>query len=269
MRSKESPRTRVLVIGGWGRCGSTLLDMLLGEIDGFVSAGEVRELWLRGCVEDRPCGCGDARSAAARSGPRSARRPTAAGTSSTWSASCAHGTAGTVRGTPRLLASPTGVPGARPAADGTPCATGAIHVDDVALYTDTLARLITAIGTVRGRRGGRRLLRSSPRTRSSWRSSPTGRPVASSTWCATARGVAFSNQQARRQARSPPARPTLLPALRRAPLGAPLRLCTTPSTAPSPHRFGRRLVAACATRTWSADPQGSPGRLRPRRREPA
>src|SRR5690349_9977109 len=48
----------VLAIGGWGRCGGTLLDMLLGEIDGFVSAGEVREIWLRGCVENRPCGCG-------------------------------------------------------------------------------------------------------------------------------------------------------------------------------------------------------------------
>jgi hypothetical protein len=52
-------RTRVLVIGGWGRCGSTLLDMMLGQIEGFVSAGEVRELWLRGCVENRPCGCGE------------------------------------------------------------------------------------------------------------------------------------------------------------------------------------------------------------------
>jgi hypothetical protein len=52
-------RTRVLVIGGWGRCGSTLLDMMLGQVDGFVSAGEVRELWLRGCVENRPCGCGE------------------------------------------------------------------------------------------------------------------------------------------------------------------------------------------------------------------
>jgi hypothetical protein len=51
--------TRVLVIGGWGRCGSTLLDMLLGQLEGFVSAGEVRELWLHGLVEDRPCGCGE------------------------------------------------------------------------------------------------------------------------------------------------------------------------------------------------------------------
>ncbi|HYU86708.1 MAG TPA: sulfotransferase [Kribbellaceae bacterium] len=50
--------SKVLVIGGWGRCGSTLLDMMLGQLPGFVSAGEIRELWLRGRVEDRPCGCG-------------------------------------------------------------------------------------------------------------------------------------------------------------------------------------------------------------------
>jgi Sulfotransferase family len=57
--SARSPG-RVLLIGGWGRCGSTLLDMLLGQVPGVVSAGEVRELWLRGCVENRPCGCGAA-----------------------------------------------------------------------------------------------------------------------------------------------------------------------------------------------------------------
>ncbi len=58
MTAEARASTRVLVVGGWGRCGSTLLDMLLGQMEGFVSAGEVRELWLRGCVEDRPCGCG-------------------------------------------------------------------------------------------------------------------------------------------------------------------------------------------------------------------
>ena len=46
------------MIGGWGRCGSTLVDMMLGQLPGFVSAGEVRELWLRGILENRPCGCG-------------------------------------------------------------------------------------------------------------------------------------------------------------------------------------------------------------------
>ena len=58
MGKQQPGSTRVLVVGGWGRCGSTMLDMMLGAIDGFVSAGELRELWLRGCVEDRPCGCG-------------------------------------------------------------------------------------------------------------------------------------------------------------------------------------------------------------------
>ena len=58
MSEGRDEQVPVLAIGGWGRCGSTLLDMLLGEIDGFVSAGEIREIWLRGCVENRPCGCG-------------------------------------------------------------------------------------------------------------------------------------------------------------------------------------------------------------------
>jgi hypothetical protein len=58
MPVRADDQVTVLAIGGWGRCGSTLLDMLLGEVEGFVSAGEVREIWLRGCVENRPCGCG-------------------------------------------------------------------------------------------------------------------------------------------------------------------------------------------------------------------
>jgi hypothetical protein len=36
----------------------TLLDMMLGQVSNVVSAGELREIWLRGCVENRPCGCG-------------------------------------------------------------------------------------------------------------------------------------------------------------------------------------------------------------------
>jgi Sulfotransferase family len=40
------------------RSGSTLLDMLLGSVDGFFSAGELRELWERGIMEQRLCGCG-------------------------------------------------------------------------------------------------------------------------------------------------------------------------------------------------------------------
>jgi Sulfotransferase family len=59
-QSHQGQPGRVLLISGWGRCGSTLLEMLLGQVPGLVSAGEVREIWLRGCVENRPCGCGKA-----------------------------------------------------------------------------------------------------------------------------------------------------------------------------------------------------------------
>lgn len=50
--------TKVLYIAGSGRSGSTILDNILGEVDGFVSAGEVRFLWERGMREDRTCACG-------------------------------------------------------------------------------------------------------------------------------------------------------------------------------------------------------------------
>jgi hypothetical protein len=50
---------RVLFIGGLGRSGSTLLDRMLGQIPGFFSAGEIRDLWQRGLKENRLCGCGE------------------------------------------------------------------------------------------------------------------------------------------------------------------------------------------------------------------
>ena len=48
---------RILYIGGWGRSGSTLLDLMLGQAPGAFSAGEIREIWQSGLVENRPCGC--------------------------------------------------------------------------------------------------------------------------------------------------------------------------------------------------------------------
>lgn len=51
-------RVKVLYIGGLGRSGSTLLDCILGQLPGFFSAGEVRDLWQRGLRENRLCGCG-------------------------------------------------------------------------------------------------------------------------------------------------------------------------------------------------------------------
>jgi hypothetical protein len=48
----------VLYIAGSGRTGSTLLDRILGQLDGFFSAGELCNLWERGLVARRKCGCG-------------------------------------------------------------------------------------------------------------------------------------------------------------------------------------------------------------------
>jgi UDP-N-acetylglucosamine transferase subunit ALG13 len=50
---------RVLYIGGWGRSGSTLVDRLLGQVPGCFSVGEMRDIWLRGVLENRRCGCGE------------------------------------------------------------------------------------------------------------------------------------------------------------------------------------------------------------------
>lgn len=50
---------KVLSVAGYGRSGSTLLDRVLGRIDGVFSAGELRHIWLEGFVENRRCGCGE------------------------------------------------------------------------------------------------------------------------------------------------------------------------------------------------------------------
>ena len=52
----------MLSVVGAGRSGTTVLASILGEVDGFVSAGELRWLWERGVVAGRPCGCGAAPS---------------------------------------------------------------------------------------------------------------------------------------------------------------------------------------------------------------
>lgn len=50
----------MLYVGSWSRSGSTLLDLILGQLPGFVSVGELRFLWERGLVERQLCGCGTA-----------------------------------------------------------------------------------------------------------------------------------------------------------------------------------------------------------------
>lgn len=51
--------TKVLSIVGPGRSGSTIIASVLGEVPSVVSAGEVRWLWRRGVLDQRPCGCGE------------------------------------------------------------------------------------------------------------------------------------------------------------------------------------------------------------------
>ena len=57
--AEPSAPVPVLFIAGWGRSGSTLLARLLGQVPGVFSAGELRDVWLRGAIEDRLCGCGE------------------------------------------------------------------------------------------------------------------------------------------------------------------------------------------------------------------
>jgi len=49
---------RVVYILGWGRSGSTLLDSILGSVEGVCAVGELHYLWSRGLVANRKCGCG-------------------------------------------------------------------------------------------------------------------------------------------------------------------------------------------------------------------
>lgn len=55
--ASESSR-RVLYIAGSGRSGSTLLELMLGQVPGFCSVGELSYIWVRGVSEDELCGCG-------------------------------------------------------------------------------------------------------------------------------------------------------------------------------------------------------------------
>lgn len=60
-RMKPQPQMGVptiLFIAGAQRSGSTIMDNILGQIDGFTSVGELRALWQNGLLEGRYCGCG-------------------------------------------------------------------------------------------------------------------------------------------------------------------------------------------------------------------
>ncbi len=49
----------ILYIGGAGRSGSTLLDIILGNMPGFISLGEVLDFWQHANQDKMRCGCGE------------------------------------------------------------------------------------------------------------------------------------------------------------------------------------------------------------------
>lgn len=51
-------KVKVLYVAGFGRSGSTILDNLLGGVDGFFSAGELCYMWVHDLAETGLCGCG-------------------------------------------------------------------------------------------------------------------------------------------------------------------------------------------------------------------
>jgi len=57
LQPASSTPTDVVYILGVGRSGSTLLEMILDQVDGFVSVGELRYIW-RVLRDNYLCGCG-------------------------------------------------------------------------------------------------------------------------------------------------------------------------------------------------------------------
>ena len=49
---------KVLYIAGFERSGSTIINRVLGQIEGFVAWGELRDIWQHGIIENRRCTCG-------------------------------------------------------------------------------------------------------------------------------------------------------------------------------------------------------------------
>lgn len=54
----ENQKVKVLFIGGTGRSGSTLLERILGEVEGFFSVGELGHIWNIKSKNKHLCGCG-------------------------------------------------------------------------------------------------------------------------------------------------------------------------------------------------------------------
>lgn len=56
---KLAPVPNILMLGGFGRSGSTLLERCLAQVPGAVGIGEALHLWERALRDDELCGCGE------------------------------------------------------------------------------------------------------------------------------------------------------------------------------------------------------------------
>lgn len=54
----HNSKVKVLYIAGFERSGSTIVNRVLGQIEGFVAWGELRDIWQHGMIENRRCTCG-------------------------------------------------------------------------------------------------------------------------------------------------------------------------------------------------------------------
>ena len=52
-------KQRVLLMAGAGRSGSTLLERVIGRLEGVTPLGETRYIWDRGVLSNQRCGCGE------------------------------------------------------------------------------------------------------------------------------------------------------------------------------------------------------------------
>lgn len=50
---------RVILLGGLGRSGTTLVERIVGELPGVVALGEIVHLWRRDVRDNERCGCGE------------------------------------------------------------------------------------------------------------------------------------------------------------------------------------------------------------------
>jgi len=57
-KSLMNNKIKVVYIMGWGRSGSTILANILGQIEGFLSIGEIRMIWEDGFIRNVVCECG-------------------------------------------------------------------------------------------------------------------------------------------------------------------------------------------------------------------